>query len=125
MSQQTLYLTQFSTHPAWFMQLLDGNGEAVDLTLATNATFSMTPRAGGARKVDNQAAVIADGTYKVLNGDDLIVTPVDGWIIYTPVAADVDTAGSFEGQPRVDFPSTAPYISPADGYVQIEIQPAI
>ena len=121
MSNKAIYLTVGSVGRAWAVQLLDENGSAVDLTGATGATFSMTPRAGGTRKVNAAAAVIANGTYTLADGSSRTFAPTDGVLIYQPVAGDVDTAGAFIGQFSYQL-AGSPVVDPGAGYVTIRIQ---
>lgn len=124
MSSAAIYTTVGSIGRAWAVQMLDGDGSAVDLTGATGATFSMTPRAGGTRKVNAAAAVIANGTYTLADGSVRTFAPTDGVLIYQPVAGDVDTAGAFVGQFTYQL-SGATVIDPSAGYLDIIIQPAV
>lgn len=121
MSNKTIYLTVGSVGRAWAVQMLDGDGAAVDLTGATSATFSMTLRGGSTRKVDDAAAVVANGTYTLADGSSQAFTPTDGVLIYQPVAGDVDTAGTFEGQFAYQL-AGSPVVDPGAGYVTIRIQ---
>jgi len=123
-SNKAIYLTVGSVGRAWAVQLLDQNGSPVDLTGATGATFSMTPRAGGTRKVSAAAAVIGNGTYTLADGSSRTFAPTDGVLIYQPVAADVDTAGVFYGQFSYELPG-GPVVDPGLGHVEIRIQPAV
>ena len=121
MSNKTIYLTVGSVGRAWAVQMLDGDGAAVDLTGATSVTFSMTLRGGSTRKVDDAAAVVANGTYTLADGSSQTFTPADGVLIYQPVAGDVDTAGTYEGQFSYQL-SGSPVVDPGVGYVTIRIQ---
>ena len=121
MSNTAIYLTVGSVGRAWAVQMLDGDGAAIDLTGATSATFSMRQRNSATRKVDDAAAVIANGTYTLADGSSQAFTPADGVLIYQPVAGDVDTAGTFEGQFSYQL-SGSPVVDPGAGYVTIRIQ---
>lgn len=123
MSNAAIYLTVGSVGRAWAVQLLDDAGAPVNLTLASNAAFSMTPRAGGARKV-SAPAIIGNGTYTLPDGSSASYTPADGVLIYQPVAADADTAGAFRGQFSYDMPA-GPVVDPGVGYLDIIIQAAV
>lgn len=123
MSNAAIYLTVGSVGRAWAVQLLDDAGAPVDLTLASNAAFSMTPRAGGAQKV-SAPAIIGNGTYTLPDGSSASYTPADGVLIYQPVAADADTAGAFQGQFSYDMPA-GPVVDPGAGYLDIIIQAAV
>jgi len=124
MSDQAIYLTVGSVGRAWAVQMLDETGAAVDLTGAAAATFSMTPRTGGAQKVAAAPAIIGNGTYTLADGSSLTVTPVDGVLIYQPVAADVDTDGNFRGQFSYTI-GGGTVVDPGAGYLDIIIQPAV
>lgn len=124
MSSAAIYTTVGSIGRAWAVQMLDGDGSAVDLTGATGATFSMTPRAGGTRKVNAAAAVIANGTYTLADGSVRTFAPTDGVLIYQPVAGDVDTAGAFVGQFSYQLAAGA-VVDPGAGYIDIFIQSAV
>jgi len=109
---------------AWGVQLLDGTGQPVDLTWASNVTFSMALRGSTTRKVAAQAGMVANGTYTFPDGSSQTFTPTDGVLLYQPVAADVDTAGDYIGQFTYDL-GGLPVIDPGCGYVEINLQPAI
>lgn len=121
MSNPAIYLTVGSVGRAWAVQMLDGDGATVDLTGATSATFSMRARNSTTRKVNDAAAVVANGTYTLADGSSQTFTPADGVLIYQPVAADVDTAGTFEGQFAYQL-AGSPVVDPGAGYVTIRIQ---
>jgi len=123
-SNAAIYLTVGSVGRAWAVQLLDDAGAAVDLTGATGATFSMTPRSGGAQKVAASPAIIGNGTYTLADGSSQAFTPADGVLIYQPAAADVDTDGAFRGQFSYDMPA-GPVVDPGVGYLDIIIQAAV
>lgn len=120
----TIYLTVGSVGRAWAVQILDGDGAAVDLTGASGATFSMTPRGSTTRKVDAGAALIANGTFTLSDGSSRTFTPADGVLIYQPVAGDVDTPGKFLGTFTYSL-GGAPVVDPGAGYVDINIQPGV
>lgn len=120
----TIYTTVGSTGRAWAVQILDSDGNAVDLTGASGATFSMTPRGGATRKVAAASAVIGNGSYTLPDGSVQAFTPADGVLIYQPIAADVDTAGNFRGQFSYDMPA-GPVVDPGVGYLDIIIQAAV
>lgn len=119
----TIYTTVGSTGRAWAVQMLDSDGNAVDLTGATGATFSMTPRGGATRKVAAASAVIGNGSYTLPDGSVQAFTPSDGVLIYQPISADVDTAGAFIGQFSYQL-SAGLVIDPGAGYIDIIIQEA-
>lgn len=121
MSNRTIYLTVGSVGRAWAVQILDGDGNPVDLTNATSATFSMRARNSTTRKVDDAAAAVANGTYTLADGSVRTFAPTDGVLIYQPVAGDVDTAGAFEGQFTYQL-AGSPVVDPGAGYVTIRIQ---
>jgi hypothetical protein len=110
---EQFYLKKGDTGRAMRVQLgarVNGVWTPQNLTGAT-VKFNMRPKAGGARKVDNQDAVINDAP----TGD----------VEYRWAAADVDTVGSFLGEFVVTaggkestFPAgPAPY-----SYIEIEVQ---
>lgn len=119
----TIYTTVGSTGRAWAVQMLDSDGNAVDLTGASGATFSMTARGGSTRKVAAASAVIGNGSYTLPDGSVQAFTPADGVLIYQPAAADVDTAGAFIGQFSYQL-ATGTVIDPGAGYIYIIIQEA-
>lgn len=119
-----IYITEGSYGRAWALQLLDGDGSALDLTSATSPTFSMTIRGGTTRKVDAETAVVANGTYTLPDGSSQAFTPTDGVLIYQPVAGDVDTPGAYVGQFTYQL-SGAAVVDPGVGYVDIFIQEAV
>lgn len=124
MSSAAIYTTVGSIGRAWAVQMLDGDGNAVDLTGATGATFSMTPRAGGTRKVAAASAEVGNGSYTLPDGSVQAFTPADGVLIYQPAAADVDAAGAFIGQFSYQL-AAGPVIDPGAGYIDIIIQSAV
>lgn len=109
---------------AWGVQLLDDAGQPVDLTGASNVTFSMALRNSTTRKVAAKSGLVANGTYTFPDGSSQTLDPTDGVVIYQPVAADVDTAGEYIGQFAYEI-GGLPVIDPGCGYVEIELQAAV
>lgn len=100
----TFYLKKGDRLPKLRSTLVDGDGVAINLTGATVA-FRMRPRTGGALKVNAAAA---------------IVTAASGIVEYSWAAADVDTAGDFDGEFAVTLAGLVQTV-PASGFVLITI----
>lgn len=124
MSNPAIYITKGSYGRAWALQLLDGDGSAIDLTSATSPTFSMTLRGGATRKVDGAPAEVGNGTYTLPDGSSQTFAPSDGVLIYQPVAGDVDTAGAYKGQFTYQLLGS-PVVDPGAGSLDVIIQPAV
>lgn len=108
-----------------FYQLTDSAGALLDLTGATNPRFSMTLRGAAARKVDNQPAVIANGTYNIPGvGAAVVYTPASGVLIYAWQAGDTDVPGVFDGAFSAQL-SSLPFTGPSYGRVHITISPVV
>lgn len=69
------------TDGPFFFELLEDDGSAADLSLATSLTMCMKSEDGTTTKIDNVALTVVDAA--------------KGWCKYQPLAADVDTAGTF------------------------------
>ncbi|MCV2870624.1 hypothetical protein OEW28_18585 [Defluviimonas sp. WL0002] len=112
----TFYRKAESVGIPLFIQLTDRHGRSIDLTGATNARVSLRAAgASGTPKVNGKPAAIADGIYSVPGQGSVTLSPVDGVIVWQPVAADIDEPGTFEGLVKVDFPSSMTLIAPDEG----------
>lgn len=87
-----------TTALTFLVQIVDADGDPVDLTGASNITFSMRERGAAARKVDDVAAFVASGTYTFPDGSTATYTPADGVLGYAPTDQDVDTAGLYDAR---------------------------
>lgn len=83
---RTVYMKQNDTAPDLQVDILDGNGAAVDVS--------------GASIVFNMAA---GGVPKVASGAVTIVTAASGVVKYVWQAADTTTPGIYEGEFQVTF----------------------
>lgn len=124
MSKPAIHTVQGSYGRAWAYQFLTESGQPQDLTDATGATFSMRLRGASARKVADQAAVIASGTYTLLDGSIVTYAKTDGVVLYQPGSGDVDTDGLYDGQFTTTMPA-GPVIGPPPGELEIHIAAAI
>jgi len=77
--------------PVLVATLTDALGVAVDLTTATAVTFRMRNRTTNAIKANAAGA---------------IVTPASGIVSYTWAGTDTDTAGEYDAEFQVTFPSS-------------------
>lgn len=121
----TLQITKGSTFPAWFIQVLTADGLPVDLTDATAARIRVGPVEGGALLITDAACTFAVGAYTMIDGTVLTLARTDGYVIYSPAAPDVATAGAFKGQVHVDFPGPKTLIAPGYGAFYLNVQDAI
>ena len=87
-------------------QVGTADATVIDLTTATAVKFGMRNRATGATKVD------AAGT---------IVSAVAGTVKYTWVSGDTDTAGTYDAEWQVMWPSSKPQTIPNGGYDTIVV----
>lgn len=94
--------------------LKDADGNPVDISGAT-VTFTMTPVAGGAAKVD--AATASNG--QTGDGSD----GTKGQVSYTWTADDTDTDGYYLGAWQVTFADETVQTYPNDGYILIHVTP--
>lgn len=84
----------------------DSAGVVVDLTAATSVKFLMKNAQGGAVKV-NTVAVIASAA--------------GGQVRYDWAAIDTDTAGTFQGEFEVIFPTALPLSFPNNEFITINV----
>ena len=92
-----------------------------DLTDALSVTFSLRDQSGGTVFIDNEAAVIADGTYDI-NGVATPLTPASGVVFYPWAAGDTDTARqSCMGLFHVLWPGNLPETLPSQGFIPVVI----
>lgn len=87
-----------TTALTFLVQIVDADGDPVDLTGASSITFSMRERGAAVRKVDDVAAFVANGTYTFPDGSTATYTPADGVLGYAPTDQDVDTAGLYDAR---------------------------
>ena len=97
---------QHDTAPMLQVQLLDSNGNAVDVTNSSISFIMRTVPGTGSAKV-NSSATIVDG--------------VNGVIGYTPIGANTDTAGTFVAEWQVTFPGGAKQTFPNPGYDNVTV----
>lgn len=89
---------------------------------ATGVTFSLRDEAGAKTVfIDDQAAVIADGTYDI-NGVSTVLTPADGVVFYPWAAGDTAQARkSCMGLFHINWPGGVQESMPSEGYVPVAI----
>lgn len=92
----------------------------VDLTSALGATFSLREKDAVSPFIDDQPAIIADGTYRV--NDELVTfTRADGVLLYAWSPADTATArSSCEGLFKVAWPE-GQETWPSKGFIRVSI----
>lgn len=108
-TETTFKIKQSDTLPALRRQLLDANGNPVNLTLAESAKFIMSTTGGGV--VVNAAAVIEDAA--------------SGWVRYDWAAVDTTTAGAYRGEFQVTMADGDIVTGPTDTYIKIRITPEL
>jgi hypothetical protein len=102
------YWAQGDTSPAVSEQLLDGQGEAVDLGGASVRFQGLFPdSASSAQAIDQAAAIVGDAT--------------NGVVSYAPAAGDTDTIGDLMVQWRVSFAGGAIERFPNSGWQKVRI----
>lgn len=119
-----VFVTVGSIGRAWAFQFRDSNGQPLNFSQATNVRFSMSPRGSTTRKVNDQTAVVGNGSFTLPDGSVATFTPTDGVLIYQPVAQDVDTAEVFLGQFTYLLAGST-VVDPGYLYCKINIQAAI
>lgn len=77
-----------------------------DLTTAVSVSFIMRPAAGGTVKINAAASIVDAGA---------------GIVEYDWLATDTDTAGLFNAEWEVHWPSSRTQTFPTDSYHSIEI----
>lgn len=102
----TFNLKQGDRLPTLSAVLLDGTGAPIDLT-AASVVFRMRPRGGGTLKVNAAASIVSPAT--------------SGTVQYQWAAADVDTAGLFDGEFAVTLAGLVRTV-PASGFVLVSIE---
>lgn len=100
-------MKQFDRLPS-IQTTLSTAGAPVDLTTATSVTFIMKPITGGAIKVNAAATIVS------LTG---------GIVRYDWLATDTNTAGIFNAEWQVNWPSSKEQTFPTQGYHVVEIVP--
>lgn len=105
------YIKVGNTGPDLQVELLDEDGNPVDITGYTSIKFNMRDKKTGTVKVDAVAA-----------GE---VTLNPGVIKYVWKAADTVTAGEYEGEFEVVMGSTQKFSFPNKGYIKILISESI
>lgn len=101
----TFYVKHNDTSPAMLATLQDAEGNAVNLTGAT-VRFHMRSVGGGNPVVDAAATV---------------VTAASGIVRYNWVAADTDTAGTYQAEFEVTYADASIETFPNDGYIVVQI----
>lgn len=96
---------QGSTRP-YLRMTLEENGVAVNLTGITSVVFRMRITGATAYKV-NAAAVVVDA--------------LNGVVEYRWMAANTDTAGTYNGEFVVTFADASVGIWPSNGYITVEV----
>jgi hypothetical protein len=86
--------------------LVDGRGEAVDLTAIQGVRFLVRAFSGGFPKVAADAEVIDADT---------------GQVRYTWAEGDLDTPGVFTAEWEVTYAGGAKQTFPADGWISVEV----
>lgn len=88
---------------------------------ATGVTFSLRDQGTNTVFIDDQAAVIADGTYDI-NGVATALTPADGVVFYPWGATDTGTVRkSCMGLFRVTWTGGLQESLPSEGYIPVII----
>jgi hypothetical protein len=88
---------------------------------ATSCNFSLRDEATDAVFIDDQAAVIANGTYDI-NGVSTALTPADGVVFYPWGATDTGQARkSCMGLFKVIWPGGLQETVPSEGYIPVTI----
>lgn len=93
----------------------------VDLTSALGATFSLRDQTTDTVFIDDQPAIIANGTYTV-NDEVVAYTPADGVVFYPWATLDTATARkSCMGLFHVQWPGGLQETRPSQGFVPVII----
>lgn len=94
----------------------------IDLTLALSATFSLRDKTLNTVFIDDQPAIIANGTY-VIDGVPQVFTPADGILLYAWAPGDTATArASCAGLFKVTWPQ-GQETWPSKGEIRVVIGP--
>lgn len=86
--------------------IFTSGGQAVDLTTATGVQFIMRPLQGGPVKVASPA---------------VIVNAAGGVVRYDWLAADTDTAGSYQAEWQVTWADGKPQTFPTQSYHTVDV----
>lgn len=87
--------------------LLNPDGTAVDLTAAASVRFLMRARSSGTVTVNAAASIVSP--------------EIDGTVQYDWQSGDTATAGTFDGEFEVTWPSSKPETFPNAGFIEIII----
>lgn len=108
MATTTMNMKQYDLYPSFRTKLTDVDGNAVDLTSATEVRLLVKNRTAGL-KVD------AEMTKETQSGDTI------GIVEYNWAIGDTDTLGSFQVEIQVTFPGGLPQTFPGKGYCKLNI----
>lgn len=107
MATTTMNMKQYDLYPSFRTRLTDIDGNAVDLTDATEVRLLVKNRTAGLK---------VDATMTKLDQDD-----DPGVVEYNWEAGDTDTLGSFQVEIEVTFPGNLPQTFPGKGYCKLNI----
>jgi hypothetical protein len=99
------YWKQYDTAPTIQVQLTDSTGAPIDVT---GSTVFFVMKAPGA------------GTTKIKSAG-VLVTPASGVVSYSPTGTDLDTAGSYQAEWQLVYPSGKRQTFPDPGYLLVMV----
>jgi len=89
---------------------------------AVSVTFSARDRADDQVFINNQPAIIANGTYSI-SGSDRAFTPADGVVFYPWEVADTaQVRPQCEGLFHIQWPGGLQQTRPTDGFIRFGIR---
>jgi hypothetical protein len=103
----TFTIKQNDLSPAIRTQLLDGNGDAVDITGNLGLTFHMRLAVDPFTVVIDEAATVVDAA--------------TGTVSYEWVSGDTANAGTYDAEFQVVYSDSKPETFPNDGYIKVTI----
>jgi hypothetical protein len=100
----TFYIKQNDTSPAMLADLLDANGQPVDINGAS-VRFHMRPISSAQVKISEDAVIVSQ----------------NGVVRYDWQTGDTDAIGSYKAEFQVTYGDGSIETFPNDGYIRVEI----
>lgn len=103
-----VYYKRLDRFPSLTATIKDANGDAVDLTNATDVKFWLKNAQTGEVKINGAAA-------------DFLNPRTSGKVKYNWGATDLDTPGEWEAEFKLTWPTALPQTTPNDGRILVTV----